>query len=226
MTEVGAAAPGRGRPAGAQVGLVLAAVALAGIGAGALVRVLHERGATTLVKPALPEFHGQASWAPGARPAPPFALRDQHGASISLAGLRGKPVLLVFLDSQCTTACPIVGRELGSIMRRLPAARRPVVLVVSVDPRGDTPGSISHALAKWKLSGPWQLHWLNAPHRAQLAAVWKRYGVEVEPTTNDIVHSLALYLIDRRGSERTAYLFPFLQSFVQSDLARLARDPA
>ena len=52
------------------------------------------------------------------------------------------------------------------------------------------------------------------------------YGVRVVPTTNDIVHSLALYLIDRRGDERTAYLFPFLQSFVQRDLARLARERA
>jgi hypothetical protein len=52
--------------------------------------------------------------------------------------------------------------------------------------------------------------------------VWRAYGVTVEPGSNDIVHSLALYLIDRRGDERTAYLFPFLPSFVQRDLARLA----
>ena len=56
--------------------------------------------------------------------------------------------------------------------------------------------------------------------------MWRLYGVTVEPTSNDIVHSLALYLIDRRGDERTAYLFPFLQSFVQRDLARLARERA
>jgi hypothetical protein len=46
------------------------------------------------------------------------------------------------------------------------------------------------------------------------------------PTTNDVVHSLALYLIDRRGYERTAYLFPFLQGFVQRDLGRLAQELA
>lgn len=224
IDAAGPAAAPRPKPAWPRLSLVLVAVALLGAGGGALARVLHAR--TTAAAPALPAFHGQASWAGGERPAPPFALRDQRGAVVSLAALRGRPVLLVFLDSQCTTECPIAGRQLGSVLRRLPAARRPAVLVVSVDPRGDTHASIAHALAKWKLAGPWDVHWLSAATRSQLAAVWKAYGVTVEPATNDIVHSLALYLIDRRGDERTAYLFPFLQSFVQSDLARLARERA
>ena len=75
--------------------------------------------------------------------------------------------------------------------------------------------------SKWGLAGPWRWHWLNAL-ATQLASVWRPYGITVEPTSNDIVHSLALYLIDRRGYERTAYLFPFLPGFVQGDLARLA----
>ena len=108
-------------------------------------------------------------------------------------------------------------------MGRLRVAQRRELVVVSVDPKGDTPRSIAHALAKWKLAGPWVVHWLNAPTRAEVARVWKAYRVEVEPKSNDIVHSLALYLIDKHGDERTAYLFPFLQSFVQTDLQRLAR---
>jgi cytochrome oxidase Cu insertion factor (SCO1/SenC/PrrC family) len=192
-----------------------------GAAGGVLARVLHDRSNA----PSLPELHGQGVWAAGERPAPPFALRDQNGSLVSLASLRGRPVVLTFLDSRCTSECPLAGRELGSILRRLPAARRPALVVVSVDPQGDTPRSIAHALAKWKLAGPWTVHWLNAPTRARLARVWKEYRVQVEPTTNDIMHSLALYLIDRRGDERTAYLFPFLQSFVQTDLARLASEP-
>ncbi|HET8528426.1 MAG TPA: SCO family protein [Gaiellaceae bacterium] len=201
--------------------LVLAlCAAVVGVAGGLVVRVLHDRSAA----PALPELHGQGVWAAGRRPAPAFALRDQHGALVSLAALRGRPVVLTFLDSRCTSECPIAGRELGSIMRRLPAASRPALVVVSVDPKGDTPPSIAHALAKWHLTGAWTVHWLNAPTRAAVARVWRAYHVQVEATTNDIVHSLALYLIDRRGDERTAYLFPFLQSFVQTDLARLAAE--
>lgn len=221
MSEVGVTIPARRRPHGLLA--LCAAVAVVGAAGGIAARVLHDRAAAA---PALPDFHGQGVWAAGARPAPAFSLRDQHGSLVSLASLRGRPVVLTFLDSKCTSECPLAGRELGSIMRRLPAASRPQLVVVSVDPSGDTPRSIAHALAKWTLDGPWTVHWLNAPTRAQVAQVWKEYKVQVEPTTNDILHSLALYLIDKRGDERTAYLFPFLQSFVQTDLAKLAAEPA
>jgi protein SCO1 len=215
-----------GVPVRLAVAILLGAVVL-GVGGGV---VLRHRGGTSdaaaASRASLPAFHGQGTWRRGERPAPDFALRDQNGALVSLRALRGKPVLLTFLDSQCTTRCPIEGRQLGSVLRRLPAAERPAIVVVSVDRAGDTPPGIRHALAKWQLAGPWTIHWLNAPSRARLAEVWRLYGVTVEPTSNDVVHSLALYLIDRRGDERTAYLFPFLQSFVQRDLARLARERA
>jgi cytochrome oxidase Cu insertion factor (SCO1/SenC/PrrC family) len=201
---------------------LLGAVALGGAG-GALLRELRPSAA---IRPALPGLHGQAVWAAGARPAPGFALTDQSGATVSLAALRGKPVLLTFLDSQCRAECPIEGRQLGTILQALPAAQRPTLVVVSVDHAGDTPAGIRHALAEWQLRGPWTTYWLNGTSRAQLATVWRDYGVLVQPKSNDIVHSLALYLIDRRGDERTAYLFPFLPGFVQGDLARLAKERA
>ena len=174
---------------------------------------------------ACPAFHGQAAWDPGARPATGFTLRDQSGVPVSLASLRGRSVLLTFLDSQCKQECPIQGRQLGSILRRLPAAKRPTLVIVSVDPSGDTPSSIRHAMTKWRLTGPWKWHWLNGA-RSRLAVVWHFYGITVDPSSGDIVHSLVLYLIDRDGYERTAYLYPFLPGFVQGDLARLAEGRA
>lgn len=223
MTELRAPATRAGRRPVKRASYLLAAAAAAGVVGGTMLQLLHRTHATA---PPLPELHGQAVWPARSRPAPAFALRDQNGSLVSLRRLRGKTVLLAFLDSQCHSSCPIVGRQLGSVMRRLAPASRPVIVVVSVDPSGDTPHGIRHALAKWQLGGPWPVHWVNASRRAQLASVWKEYGVVVQPTTNDIVHSLALYLIDRRGDERTAYLFPFLQSFVQHDLTRLAQEQA
>lgn len=203
--------------------MILLIAVVAGAGGAAVLRVLLGSG-TTAARLALPTLHGQAVWQAGARRAPNFVLRDQSGSAVSLGSLRGRPVILTFLDSQCKSSCPIAGRELGSILRRLPAAQRPTLVIVSVDQSGDTPAGIRHALAKWGLSGPWTVHWLNARTHAQLASVWRSYGVRVVPRANDIVHSLALYLIDRRGYERTAYLFPFLPAFVQRDLGWLARE--
>jgi cytochrome oxidase Cu insertion factor (SCO1/SenC/PrrC family) len=200
---------------------VVAVASAIGIAAGGGLYLLDSHRSPAASASDLPAFHGQAEWEPGAKAATDFTLRDQAGARISLTSLRGHPVLLTFLDSQCKLQCPIQGRQLGSILRRLPAAKRPALIVVSVDPSGDTPASIRHAMTSWGLSGPWTWHWLNGS-RSQLAFVWHFYGITVDPSSGDIVHSLVLYLIDRDGYERTAYLYPFLPGFVQGDLARLA----
>jgi cytochrome oxidase Cu insertion factor (SCO1/SenC/PrrC family) len=201
--------------------LALALSALGGAGIGLIVVTVTGRAQAEI---GLPKLHGQASWAPGERRAPSFALRDQSGRRVSLAALR-RPVLLTFLDSRCHGQCPIEGRRLGIMLRQMPAATRPTLVVVGVNPSGDTSPSIRHAMRSWRLAGPWKWHWLRGSRR-ELEPVWRAYGIGVEPTTNDITHGMALYLIDRRGFERAGYLFPFLSSFVALDLRVLAEERA
>lgn len=205
--------------------LVVVLATAVGIGIGVAIHAIGSQSRPSAVAGALPDLHGQATWGAGERAAPAFRLRDQAGTPVSLAALRGRSVLLTFLDSQCKQECPLQGRELASILRRLPAAQRPVLVVVSVDPSGDTPAGIRHAMTEWGLAGPWAWHWLNGT-RTQLATAWHSYGITVDPSSGGIVHSLVLYLIDRKGFERTAYLYPFLPAFVQGDLSRIARGQA
>ena len=206
--------------------IVLAAVAGGGFGLMAVFATGAERN--PIASPerdrfGLPQTHGQAKWSPGERRAPPVTLRDHSGRRISLASLRRHPVLLTFFDSECRDQCPVAGRQLAIMLRQMAPAERPTLVMISVNPRGDTPESIRHAMAQWRLDGPWRWHWLRGT-RAELAAVWRDYGVAVDPTTNDVTHGMALYLIDGRGFERTAYLFPFLPNFVARDLKVLARE--
>ena len=44
-------------------------------------------------------------------PAKGFQLTDQRGPCLTLASLRGKVVLLTFLDPVCTSACPLIAQE-------------------------------------------------------------------------------------------------------------------
>jgi cytochrome oxidase Cu insertion factor (SCO1/SenC/PrrC family) len=204
--------------------VVLLATAI-GVGAGVALHQLTAHRTPRAAAATLPAFHGQAAWAAGERAAPTFTLRDQSGVPVSLSALRGRPVLLTFLNSQCKEQCPLQGRELASILTRLPAAQRPALVIVSVNPKGDTPAGIRHATRTWGLAGQWAWHWLNGTQR-QLASIWHAYGVAVTPASGDVAHSLVIYLIDPDGYERTAYLFPFLPSFVQRDLSTLAREHA
>ncbi len=169
---------------------------------------------------------GQAAWAAGTRVAPAIdTLPDQTGRRFSLASLRGHPVALVFFDSHCNQECPLEGRELAAAESSLPAAQRPILVAVSVNPL-DTPASAAKAARAWNLAGvaPW--HWLMGT-RARLAPVWRKYNVYVgQAKDGDIPHTEALILIDRRGYERSAYLYPFGQPFVTHDLGVLGREPA
>ena len=207
----------RARVGRAQIGAIVAAAALGGIAIGV---VLHLVSAKTRPALALPELHGQATWAAGVRPAPNFTLRDQSGNLFTLASLRGHTVALAFLDSHCTQECPLAGRALAQAEASLPAAERPVFVAVSVNP-ADTPASVRAAAKAWGLSGVGTWHWLMAD-TARLSPVWGAYHIYVHPTKTDIVHTQALYLIDRNGFERSGYLWPYLPNFVALDLRTLA----
>ena len=162
--------------------------------------------------------NGDAVWKAGTRPAPSFDLTDQRGRSVSLASLRGRPLLLTFLDSKCTTLCPIVGHQLGVVERHL--GGQPVRLViVSVDP-ADTRHTVAAAARKWGWHGHWQ--WLMGTP-ARIAPVWRAYGIGVQPTATDIAHSMAVYVIDGQGDERAGFLPPLAISRLVSDVRLLQR---
>src|SRR6201999_2740610 len=116
---------------------LVACAAAVGVCAGLLVHASNgsDPPAAAARPPAVP---GDAGWAPGARPAPAFALRDQTGALVSLRSLRGRAVVLGFMDSQCKQACPVEGRMLAAAVDRVPPALRPRLVVVRVDPAGGT----------------------------------------------------------------------------------------
>jgi protein SCO1/2 len=198
------------------LGVLGAAVAL-GAGAGA---VLH-----AAVQPAprphglaVPALHGQAVWAAGRRPAPGFALPDQDGRLVSLEAERGRTVVLAFMDPLCRQECPIEGRGLALAEREAGPAARPTLLIVSVNPRA-TGADAKAAASRWGITGRW--HWLLGT-KAALARVWRAYDITVVPSSHDIVHSTAVYVIDRHGFERVGVLAPFLPQFVADDLRVLA----
>lgn len=198
------------------------AAAIVGVAVGVLLHQSFAGGraqAGGLEPPAL--LAGQATWPRGARPAPEIALDDQHGNAFTLGSVRGRAVALMFMDSLCKGMCPLEGRMMAASIGSVPKPLRPQVVVVSIDPGGDTPRSVAVALRKWRM--PASTTWLLGS-RAQLARVWKAYRIEVKPTGGDIEHTAALYLLDRRGDERAGFLMPFLPGLVAADLRKLGRD--
>lgn len=147
----------------------------------------------------------EAMWAARTRPAPDFRLQDQDGHVISLSSLRGRVVLLSFLDSRCTHICQVEGPALGDVQEALPAATRPLIVAVSVNP-DDTAASTREAAGKWGWQAE-QWHWLTGDPE-QLAEVWEAYGVDVQLSSGGLLHTGALYVIDEAGDQRAGYASP------------------
>jgi protein SCO1 len=138
---------------------------------------------------------------PQANDAPPIALSDQYGRPVSLSALRGGPVVLAFLYTSCGGPCELVAQQIRGALDEL---REPVpVLLVSVDPAGDTPAAVRHFLARVSLSG--RVYYLTGP-RAALAKVWRDYGVRPPVAgASAFARRATVVLIDGAGRERVVY---------------------
>lgn len=168
----------------------------------ALVAVLAGCGGSKATKQGGAGFAG-TELSPPVR-APELALRDQHGTVVRMDALRGKAVLVTFLYTHCPDVCPLIATNLNVALQRLGAARSGVrVVVVSVDPKGDTPASVRKFFRVHRLLP--QFHYLTGT-RAQLAPVWRRYHIAAQEGPEETIdHSAYTVLVDGSGMERALY---------------------
>lgn len=133
-------------------------------------------------------------------PAAPFSLVDQNGATVSLAALRGKVIILTFLDATCTQQCPIMVEYLNQTAQFLAPQQMSEVawVAITVNPH-NTPAQASAFLTKNK--AVMNMRFLLGS-QAQLQPLWKAYYIYVQPGLTDVTHTSGLYLIDQQGHER------------------------
>ena len=180
------------RPVLIGLALALSLLTVAGCGSGSSGEA---KDASAAVHPA--QFRG--STIPGKRlRAPDFALRDQAGRLVRLSKLRGRFVVVSFLYTHCPDVCPVIADNLN---RALARNRGLTVLAVSVDPKGDTPGSVRRFVRAHRLRPGFR--YLTGT-RAQLQPIWNAYHLAVMPGTT-VAHSAFELLVDRRGDERLLY---------------------
>jgi protein SCO1 len=186
-------------------------VALAAV-TGTLVGVAAPR---LFAKPPLPAgLSGGVIFNPSVQ-APSFTLRDQQGAMISPAQLRGRVIALTFLDTQCLNLCPLQASLLGAVQSDLGSSADFSVVVVSVRPEADTPANIATFASSHGLKSGY--YWLTGT-RQELSSVWDSYGVGVQVANGDLAHSSIIYLIDRSGQERVAFADVPEVASVESDV--------
>jgi cytochrome oxidase Cu insertion factor (SCO1/SenC/PrrC family) len=141
--------------------------------------------------------------------APAFRLTDQNGRQVSLASLRGKVVLLTFLDPVCTSDCPLIAQEFRAADQLLGARSRDVELVAIVA------NPLYHQVAYTRAFDSQERlaslpNWLFLTGTvAQLRQAWRGYNIaaDILPAGGMIGHSDIAYVIDASGHTRTELAF-------------------
>jgi cytochrome oxidase Cu insertion factor (SCO1/SenC/PrrC family)/thiol-disulfide isomerase/thioredoxin len=198
--------------------LAFAVVLLVGVGVGvsALVRSSSNSGAGLGHNPNLD---------PGTalhRPAPNFTLTDQFGRRVSLTAFRGKVVLLAFVDSRCTTVCPLTTTSMVQAKRLLgPAASRVVLLGIDANPSATKVADVRAYSLAHGMMGQWRFLTAPAP---ELSRVWKDYGIAAQVQHGQIDHTPGLFAIDPQGVLRRVYLTQMSYASVGQSAQLLAQE--
>lgn len=131
---------------------------------------------------------------------------DQSGRAVRLQALSGRPVLLHFVFTGCSTSCPTQLAELADVHRALPAESRARVrfVSVSVDPLNDTPKALADFAQRVGANQPGWTFITGRPEH--LAPLYERLRVfdsaAAAPSAADHRTSLYLYGADGRLLQR------------------------
>jgi protein SCO1 len=118
--------------------------------------------------------------------------------------LRGKVVVLEFMDPHCTDICPIVSAEFTDAYHDLGRLAGQVVFAaVNVNQYHHAIADVAAYSREHQLTSIPSWHFLTGPV-PRLRDVWNAYDVAVQAPgpDADIVHSSLVYFIDRVGRER------------------------
>jgi protein SCO1/2 len=142
---------------------------------------------------------------PSSVPAPEnFTLSELAGpvrTPVSLSSYRGRVVIVAFVYSTCGATCVVIAQQIRGALDELP---QPVpVLLISADPRDDTPERVRRFLRRTSLSD--RVSYLGGT-LAQLRPVWRSFRIlpaSVGRAAFD--RSASVYVLDRNGRERVLF---------------------
>ena len=131
------------------------------------------------------------------RPALSFDLVNQHGNSVSLESFGDNPVLITFLYTQCTKACPLITGKLQQLNRILDNTGIHLEIVaISVDPKRDSIAEVYDYSQKWNMEDDW--HYLVGTPE-QLSPIWEYYWAQPTAGSSELQkylsHSPPVFLV-------------------------------
>jgi protein SCO1 len=137
---------------------------------------------------------------------PDVSLVDQHGNAVSLASLRGKPVLIDFIYTSCASTCPLLTSKMAAVARELGPALGADVKIVSItlDPEHDTPAELAKYARDHEADGSGWIFLTGTPARVdQVLALFKLK--RMRENDGSIMHSVSAFLLGPDGRQIRQY---------------------
>ena len=138
---------------------------------------------------------------------PDITLVDQHGRSVSLASLKGKPALFDFIYTSCPGPCLLLTTQMKQVANRLgPRLGKDVRIVsITVDPERDHPAQLLAYASKQNADVNGWLFLTGTPK--QIDDVMARFNVIRKREANGTVdHVLEFFLVDGNGRALLQYM--------------------
>jgi protein SCO1 len=137
---------------------------------------------------------------------PAVTLVDQHGHDVTLASLKGRPVLIDFIYTTCPGPCPLMTARMAVVAKLLgPKLGKQVTLVsITIDPEHDRPAELEkYARERGADEAGW-LFLTGTP--AQIDRVLALYHLERMRNPNGTLnHAAASFLLGPDGRQVRQY---------------------
>lgn len=147
-------------------------------------------------------------------PVPNFELIDNQGNLFSEAKLKGHWSLLFFGFSRCKMVCPLTMSMLNQTYKRLPPAKRPQVIFISVDPEHDSVQELNQFIHQFNehfiaLRGP----------MPAINSLQKQLHITV--SASPMSHGTEILLINPEARVQAYFYYPIAANDLLADLKRL-----
>jgi protein SCO1/2 len=137
---------------------------------------------------------------------PDVSLIDQHGKTITLASLKGKPVLIDFIYTSCASTCPVLTAKIAAVARELGPALGANVTIVSItlDPEHDGPAQLAaYAKSQSADNNGWLFLTGKPADIDQVLAAFKLR--RMRESDGSIMHSVSAFLLGPDGHQIRQY---------------------
>jgi protein SCO1/2 len=149
-------------------------------------------------------------------------LVDQLGDGFSLSSLHGEPVVVTFVATRCTDACPIANEMFSRLDERLRKEHvRARLVTVTLDPAFDTPFVMARFGREYRADPrSWEL---ATGKVADVRALMAAFGVVAPPGAGGVpdAHTSFVYVLDGHGHLARTLL---LSTNIVDEAAKLLRE--